>query len=93
MLGTTVIAASLLQSGTLSSAEGLTSDHLALIFVNIDYVELLQLDTVNETIPNSRPYTSIWQSRNAGQVQQRSQQGIIYDPQCAQAARLDYQIR
>jgi hypothetical protein len=44
------VAASMLQSGTLSYAKGLTSYHCS-IFVDIDYVELLLLDTVNQIIP------------------------------------------
>jgi hypothetical protein len=50
IVGTTAVAASMLQSGTLSYSEGLTSDHRGL-FVDIDYVALLQLDMVNQIMP------------------------------------------
>jgi hypothetical protein len=52
MLGTSAVVSSIIQSGTLSYAEGLTSDHRGL-FLDIDYPELLQLDTVNEIIPSA----------------------------------------
>ena len=52
ILGTTAVEAAVIQSGTLSYAEGLTSDHRGL-FVDIDYVDLLQLDTVNQVMPNA----------------------------------------
>jgi hypothetical protein len=50
ILGTTAVEAAVIQSGTLSYAEALTSDHRGL-FVDIDYVVLLQLDTVNQIMP------------------------------------------
>lgn len=54
MLGSATVVTSLIHNGTLSySGEGLTSDHCCL-FVDIDYVQLLQLDTVNHIIPPSR---------------------------------------
>ena len=52
MLGTTAVVSATIQGGTLSYAEGLTSDHRGL-FVDIDYPELLKLDTVNEIIPSA----------------------------------------
>jgi hypothetical protein len=47
---TTAVEAAVIQSGTLSYTEGLTSDHRGL-FVDINYVELLQLNTVNQVMP------------------------------------------
>ena len=50
MLGSSGVVSSMIQHGTLSYAEGLTSDHRGL-FVDIDFPQLLQLDTVNHIIP------------------------------------------
>lgn len=50
ILGSPAVVAAILQSGTLSYAEGLTSDHRGL-FVDIDFPKLLQLDTINQILP------------------------------------------
>jgi predicted Zn-ribbon and HTH transcriptional regulator len=50
IIGTTAVEAAVIQNGTLSYAEGLISDHRGL-FVDIDHVALLQLDTVNQVMP------------------------------------------
>jgi hypothetical protein len=52
MLGSVVVVNALQQTGTFSYAKGLTLDHRG-SFVDIDFKQLLQLDTVNLIIPPS----------------------------------------